>query len=281
MIRCNGGKALRRLEAVLKYGFESYQFHWWADLGNEDVTETLSQVRECLDSSGQSLPMSLALYGNPLKPDNEGVQTVESIRKLISVSPDFGSSYIGIFTGRLPGTPWDESLPVFRTLFEELCREAADHGVKLALENCPMDGDDQSGDWNLAHNSQHWERLFSALSSTAGDSLYLEWEPAHQILQGIDPLSSLTKWVDRVIHVHGKDARFEAGKGLETLPGNGTTSWDSIFRTLESAGYDGTVDIEGYHDQDWSGEKELTGQKKAMDYLRLCRSGRIEGPKWS
>ena len=279
MIRANGGKAPRRLEAVAGRGFESYQFHWWATLDGEDPVITLRTCRQILDTA--DVPFSVGLYGNPLIPGAVGEATVGSIRTLIRAAHQFEIPFIGLFTGRLPETPWRESLPAFTGLFEELCREAADHGVALAMENCPMDGGEETGDWNLAHHPDHWERLYAALSSTAGDALFLEWEPAHQILQGYEPLDQLSTWMDRIIHVHGKDAGVKDGRAVQTLPGNGATDWSRILGLLAEAGYGGTVDIEGYHDRDWSGNREIDGQTRSLDYLRQCRDGRRTGPAWS
>lgn len=278
MIRANGGKAPRRLQAAAGRGFESFQFHWWADIGTENPVRTAGSCREILGTA--EIPFSFALYGNPLRQDAEGSAAVLSIRRLIGLSAKLGSPFVGLFTGRLPGTPWEASLPAFTGLFEELCREAADHGVGLAMENCPMDGSEDSGDWNLAHHPEHWARLYSALSSGAGDALYLEWEPAHQILQGRDPMGDINDWADRIIHVHGKDAEAGNGAVIQTLPGNGSTDWRLILSQLENTGYSGTIDIEGYHDREWSGDREIDGQVKALEYLKACRDGRWSGSDW-
>ena len=144
-----------------------------------------------------------------------------------------------------------------------------------------MDGNQESGDWNLAHHPDHWERLYAGLSSAAGEALFLEWEPAHQLLRGFDPLEQMSTWIDRIIHVHGKDAAVRDGERIQTLPGNGSTDWARILTALDAAGYPGTVDIEGYHDREWAGEREIEGQIKSLNYLKECRNGRWTGPAWS
>ena len=45
--------------------------------------------------------------------------------------------------------------------------------------------------------------MFDAVPSPA---LGLEWEPAHQMCQLIDPVANLRQYVGRVYHLHGKDA---------------------------------------------------------------------------
>jgi len=283
MVRGNGGKAPGRLGRLGGRGFECVQIHWWAGLGADDPAETARRIEDDPADGRPGPPVrSLALYGNPLRRDSEGDEARRSIEALIDSAAVFGCSIIGLFTGRIPGRPWEDSLPEFTRVFESLAARAADHDVTLALENCPMGGDDASGDWNLAYSPAAWERLFNALPSRFADVLGLEWEPAHLIGLGYDPLAALDSWKDRIVHVHGKDARIDAdGTVRQTLPGNGSTPWDVIFAVLKRSGYGGTVDIEGYHDADWSGDRELDGQQRAAAYLRDCRDGVRSGPRWS
>ncbi|TIQ61455.1 MAG: sugar phosphate isomerase/epimerase, partial [Mesorhizobium sp.] len=77
-----------------------------------------------------------------------------------------------------------DSLPRFREVWGPLARRAADKGVRIAFENCAMDGNWASGDWNIAHNPDAWELMFNELPD---DNLGLEWEPCHQLVYLIDP----------------------------------------------------------------------------------------------
>lgn len=280
MVRGNGGKSPGRLEALLSCGFESFQLHWWAESGNENLKDTAERVTETLEGTGISIS-ALALYGNPLKNDSEGKAARDSIIQLIRNAREFGCSLVGLFTGRLPGVPWGDSLPAFRKTFGEFCRTAADSGVRLAMENCPMGGTMESGDWNLAFGPREWTRLYENLPIEADKVLGLEWEPAHQIMLGNDVLSGFTDWSGRIFHVHGKDAaNVENGTWIQTLPGRGQTAWNTVLETLGDAGYQGSIDIEGYHDPEWNGNTEIPGQVRSMKYLKACRDGDITGPDW-
>jgi sugar phosphate isomerase/epimerase len=286
MVRGNGGKAPRRLKALLSGGFESFQLHWWAGIGDERLAETAYAVQtilaEYVDSREKPAISSLGLYANPLRTDAEGEEARRSLGQLIRHARHFGCDLVGIFTGRLPGTPWEESLTVFRKIIGDFCLEAADHGVRLAMENCPMDGSDESGDWNLAYKPSAWTRLFEALPSAAVENLGLEWEPAHQILQGLNPMEQIEDWAHLFYHIHGKDARIERdGSRRQTLPGNGDTDWFEVIRQLRTTGYTGSIDIEGYSDEEWSGEREIPGQVRSASYLKKCRDGLEHGPSWS
>ena len=288
MVRGNGAKAPERLERLFDGGFECYQIHWWAGLGGERVEETARRVRDLLAAAPATADgtrpfvSALGLYGNPLRPDAEGDEARRSVEALIRGAGGFGCRIVGLFTGRRPGRPWEESLDAFRRVFGEFCRLAVDHGVVLAMENCPMDGDEASGDWNLAFGPEQWTRLYEALPREAEDVLGLEWEPAHQLLRGREPLPQLAEWAGRIVHVHGKDAApGPDGAWHQTLPGNGGTAWDAVFRALGEAGFRGSVDIEGYHDPQWSGADEIPGQIRSAAYLRSCRDGTRAGPSWA
>jgi sugar phosphate isomerase/epimerase len=81
-------------------------------------------------------------------------------------------------------------------------------GVRIAFENCAMDGNWQTGDWNIAHNPTAWELIFN---ETPDDHVGLEWEPCHQLVYLIDPLPQIRKWGPKIFHVHGKDATVPLG----------------------------------------------------------------------
>ncbi|MHC4886891.1 MAG: sugar phosphate isomerase/epimerase, partial [Planctomycetota bacterium] len=56
-------------------------------------------------------------------------------------------------------------------------------------------------------------------------------------------------------------------------PGFGDSNWTDIISDLRHAGYKGSIDIEGWHDHVYCGELEMTGQVRALNYLKECRGG--------
>ena len=180
-------------------------------------------------------------------------------------------------------------MPRFKEVFGELARHAEDRGVKLAIENCPMGGTWQKGTCNIGFNPRAWDMMFDAVPS---DSLGLEWEPAHQIYQLIDPIANLRKYVKKIIHMHAKDARVRrdliASEGIIgqkpavefRFPGLGDTDWREVFEVLQESGYQGMMSIEGYHDFLFNGDWEYTGQIHALRYLRWCRGGDFAPNPW-
>ncbi len=278
VIRAASGAAAS-IRALLPQGFESWQL---AFALKRDVIPPLEPLAEEVRAIlGGTVVSAIGIYGNPLRDDALGAESRRALREAMHTARHFGTNVIGCFTGRVPCASVEDSLPRFREIWSELAREAADCGVRIAFENCLQGGTWQSGDWNMAHNPVAWERMFDAVPSAC---LGLEWEPAHQLCQLIEPLPQLALWAPRIFHVHGKDANIHrdiiAQHGVygrerfawHRMPGFGDTDWREILRTLRAAGYAGSVDIEGYHDPVFKDEREIEGQLLALHYLKQCRA---------
>ncbi|AZK48476.1 sugar phosphate isomerase/epimerase family protein [Paenibacillus lentus] len=276
-----GQDAVRVIPQILPHGFESFSLTFWQTTGGIDLAELAKQVREMVDEQGVVIS-SIGVFGNPLTGEGDNADTLASWERAIDHAHLFGTDIVSGFTGRLTDRPIDESLPRFKEVFGELAKRAADRGVRIAFENCDMGGTWWKGDWNIAHNPQAWERMFNEVPA---DNLGLEWEPCHQMVSLIDPIPQLRKWVDKVFHVHGKDATIAWDIVKEygihgpkefvwhRTPGFGDTNWTDIITILRQAGYKGTIDIEGWHDPVYRDELEMTGQVHALNYLKQCRGG--------
>ncbi|WP_055109301.1 sugar phosphate isomerase/epimerase family protein [Paenibacillus ihumii] len=277
----NGQDAVRVIPQILPHGFESFSLTFWQTTGGIDLAELAKQVREIVDEHDVVIS-SIGVFGNPLTGEGDNADTLASWERAIDHAQLFGADIVSGFTGRLTDCPIDESLPRFKEVFGELAKRAADRGVRIAFENCDMGGTWWKGDWNIAHNPQAWELMFNEVPA---DNLGLEWEPCHQMVSLIDPIPQLRKWADKVFHVHGKDATIAWDIVKEygihgpkefvwhRTPGFGDTNWTDIITILRQAGYQGTIDIEGWHDPVYRDELEMTGQVHALNYLKQCRGG--------
>ncbi len=274
--RVAGGPA-HYIRQILPHGFESFSLTFVGNLENVDLPKTAAEIKDALGSSGAVIS-SVGIYGNPLVND----AARDGWRQLIDAAELFGCNIVAGFTGRVVDKPVPESIKRFAEVFAPLAKQAADKGVRLAFENCEMGGDWHRGDWNIAHNPTAWELMFNAVPAA---NIGLEWEPAHQMCNLIDPLPQLRKHVKRVFHVHGKDASIrwdvihERGIGgshpfaFHRTPGFGDCNWTDIISALREGGFTGSIDIEGWHDPVYRGELEMTGQVSALQYLRRCRGG--------
>jgi sugar phosphate isomerase/epimerase len=269
-------KAIRRLCSL---GFECFQVSFWESIGKADLVKLGAELRETAESLGTKIH-TLSIYGNLLRGDEAAAETRRGLKELVGAAGCFGADLVGCFAGRLPGTPVPASMEQWKRIFSPLAEEAEKRGVRIAFENCRMGDTWKTGKWNIAINPDAWDLMFRAVPSPA---LGLEWEPCHQVEALADPLFQLREWLPRILHLHGKDARIDrkllAEKGLYGLkrwavscfPGRGDTDWRAVFALLREAGYRGTVDIEGWNDEEWSGDREIEGQRRALEYLRTCR----------
>ncbi len=279
VIRAGAGAA-EAIRTVLPHGFECFQIIF--TLKREvlpDLRRLAAEVMEVVGPS-ETFISGVGVYGNPLRDDEVGRAAVAAVREGMRVARLLGTDLVSAFTGRIPGSSVPESLPRFKEVWSELMREAEDLGVRVAFENCLQGGTWQCGDMNMAQNPAAWELLFAAVPSRA---LGLEWEPAHQIMQMIDPVAQLAEWRERIFHVHGKDGKVDAGVldrcgvyggewfARHRFPSLGDSSWLEIMRLLDEGGYVGTIDIEGFHDPVYRDERELEGQLLALEHLRECR----------
>jgi sugar phosphate isomerase/epimerase len=268
-----------QVRSLAPLGFECFQVFFWQTLGSVRVHELAREVRRAAEDTGTAIS-SLGIYGNVLQGDAMAEETRRGFQVLIDEAGAFGAEIVGGFAGRVPDRPIEDSIEPWKAVFDELVRRAADRGVRLALENCRMGGTWKRGSWNIAIGPDAWKLIFDALPS---DVLGLEWEPCHQLLCLADPLPQLEAWAPKVFHVHGKDANidwnlirerglFGAGEWyVQRTAGFGDSDWTAIMRILHDAGYEGTIDIEGWNDPVYRGEREMEGQVAGMEKLKTCR----------
>jgi sugar phosphate isomerase/epimerase len=264
-------------------------------MGDIDVVELADKVNATLEGTGAVIS-SVAMFGNPLEDGEKDLETLKGWEVLIDNAHLFGCDIVAGFTGRLRDKPIHESADRFKEIWGPLAKRAEGKGVRIAFENCDMGGTWQTGDWNIAHNPTAWELMFDAVPSEA---MGLCWEPCHQMVSLMDPMPQLREWVNKIFHVHGKDATVHwdvvrkygihssvhgdvalPGKvqkvpafAYHRTPGFGDSDWTAIISDLRQGGFTGSIDIEGWHDPIYCGELEMTGQVKALNYLKECRGG--------
>lgn len=281
-----GPRTAEYIKAILPHGFESFQINFWQTLKGTDLKKLAREVKDVLSGS-DAIISSLGIYGNPLGVLEIDAETRTVWEACIDSARDFGCDMVCGFAGRVVDQPIPESLPRFKEVFGPLAKRAADRGVRIAFENCPMHGGWKTGNWNIAHNPAAWELMFDTLPDA---NLGLEWEPCHQLTQLIDPLPQLRRWVPKIFHLHGKDATVHwdvvrtqgiVGKNefvYHRTPGFGDTNWTEVISELRRHGYKGCIDIEGWHDPVYRNDLELTGQVHGLNYLKNCRAPFVPNP---
>lgn len=281
-----GQHALNYLPNMVDKGYERFEICFHMEYYGLDIKDLAPRIMDAVAPTGQKIT-ALGLYCNPLQYEDH----VKNLKYAIDNVHLLGTNLVSTFAGALEGESVDAAMPVYKKVFGELAQYAADRGVRIAFENCPMGGTWQHETCNIAHNPNAWDRMFSEVNA---DNIGLEWEPAHAIKQLIDPIAELKKYVGKVFSVHGKDTTVDwdairhqgfdlySGQNFcpDRTPGFGDTNWRDVFYVLHLAGYTGDVTIEGYHDNCYRGDWEMVGQMHALNYLKWCRGGEYTASPW-
>ena len=225
---------------------------------------------------------SLAYYPNPLDPDPEIAQpAIGHLKDVIRAAQMLKVKTVGTFVGRDKSASLDENFAQFEKVWPDIVRFAADHGVNIAIENCPMifSGSEWPGGKNLAYCPANWRRMFEIIPDR---NFGLNFDPSHLIWQFIDIPRAVREFGDRIFHVHAKDLEIRsdglyehgvmsAGVGWQVprLCGLGLVNWNAFFGALYAAGYDGVVSIE-HEDRIFEGsvDKVTRGFEIARDTLK-------------
>jgi sugar phosphate isomerase/epimerase len=188
---------------------------------------------------------------------------------------------VGTFVGRDRSRTIEDNLGEFEKVWPPLMQFAGDHGVKIAIENCPMifSNDEWPGGDNLATTPDIWRRMWEIIPDPG---FGLNLDPSHLVWQMIDYTRVVYDFGPRILHVHAKDMRIDReqlyqrgilslGMGWEVprLPGLGEVRWDQFIAALYAVGYDYVVSIE-HEDRAFEGTEELVkrGFLISRDVLR-------------
>lgn len=261
-----------QLDWVKRLGFRSFEWVRFdtSPAGPKQVVwePFIDEFTAAIQTRGLRLSAIAAFYRNPLDPrQTEYGRAV--IERAIAVAARMRVKTITAFAGGVIQTelnerggnpvykPLENSLPQLLAFWEPLAKVAADHGVRIAFENCPQSPSRLPiMGYNFMGQPALWERLFDA---TRCENLGLEWDPSHLLCQLIDPVPNIHKFGQRIFHVHAKDAFIDhhltsvygiAHPGVleHRLPGFGQANWPEIIHALLRADYDSDLTIEGRHD---------------------------------
>jgi len=212
---------------------------------------------------------SLAYYPNNLDGDAASREAAHAhLRNVVLAAQRLGVGVVGTFIGRDQRRSVTENLADFRKVWPPLVRFASDHGIKIAIENCPMifSEDEWPGGKNLAYSPALWRQMFEAIPDP---NFGLNLDPSHLVWQFIDYERAVREFASRILHVHAKDMAIDRdglfeqgvmslgiGWQIPKLPGLGEIHWDRFISALYGIGYDGAVSVE-HEDRKFEGDVEL------------------------
>ncbi|MCU1326802.1 MAG: hypothetical protein JWN34_2172 [Bryobacterales bacterium] len=241
----------------------------------------IEKIQRTIADTGVQIS-GLGYYPNPLTPDAaEAKVAANHIIGVIQAAKLLGVDAVGTFVGRDWTLSVEANWQRFLEVWLPIVDFAEDHGVKLAIENCPMlfTSDEWPGGKNLASTPAIWRRMFEAIPSP---NFGLTYDPSHLVWQQMDYLRPLREFASRILRVHLKDARVDRERLNEVgilahpleyhspkLPGLGEVDWGRFLSLLGDSGYDGPVCVEV---EDKAYEKTLESRRRALrqshDYIR-------------
>ena len=260
-------------------GYEMLEVACWPSGGGEkrryagvthiDVDALdVDAVHATLERHGLSIS-SLAYYPNNLHPDDAHRAEVNAhLLKVVDAAQRLGVRTVGTFVGNDKDRPYPENLERFKKIWPPLVAHAAERGVRIAIENCPMifSWDEWPGGNNLAASPAIWDEMFTAIPDA---NFGLNIDPSHLVWLMIDYERAVYDFADRIFHAHAKDLEvrpdglyrhgtFSSGIGWQVprLPGLGQVDWSRFVAALYAVGYDHVLSVE-HEDRRFEGTQEL------------------------
>lgn len=290
-----------KLEDLVKWsaqnGFQSLELASWPVKSTRDYqarqidaaafTKDDSQRIKALFEENKIKISSLAYYDNNLHPNlKKRKQFHDHLKKVINTASLLGVNLVGTFVGGRPDKSTKDNIKEIGKVFREIMKYAENKGVRIMIENCPMEGWLKFGvPGNYAYSPELWDALFNEIPS---DNFGLNLDPSHLYWLGIDYVTAAKEFSSKVFHAHAKDTEilsegaYRYGILGEQLPGNpwksgwwryripglGEIDWKRFIGALQEGGYDDVLSIE-HEDPVWEGteEKVKTGLKLGIKHL--------------
>jgi sugar phosphate isomerase/epimerase len=237
------------------------------DVDDLDKTKA-KEIYNMLDGYGLQIS-SLGYYPNPLHPEAEHRETVIThLKKVIEGAALLEVPIVGTFIGKDKNKTVPQNLEDYAKIWPPIVKFAKDHGVKIAIENCPMifSYDEWPGGNNLASTPTIWRKMWEIIPD---GNFGLNLDPSHLIWQMIDHERVIREFSSKIFHVHAKDMHIDReglynngvlsqgiGWQVPRLPGLGDVDWAKFFAALTAARYDYVVSIE-HEDRVFEGDEEL------------------------
>lgn len=218
-----------------------------------------------------------ALSGQPEKIRS---WAVEEMKRTAIAASKMGVKVVTCFTGSPLWAWWysypqttaemvEEGYAKIRELWSPIFDVFDDAGVRFALEVHPTE---------IAFDYYSTEKLLQVFRRRP--TLGINYDPSHLVWQGVNELTFLRDFADRIYHVHIKDVKINKneragilGSHLEfgdprrkwnfVSVGHGDVDFDGIIRELNLINYDGPLSVEW---EDSGMEREF-GAKEAYAYI--------------
>lgn len=296
---CLGNKPLEeKAEWAAKNGFKALEVACWPYENDRDYSSCDIDVAKLTQKGAEEIKAyikaldltitSLAYYDNNLDHNLQKRAFINGhVKKCIDAAVLLGVPAVGTFVGRNIDKSIKDNFDEFEKVFGELVTYAENKGIKLIIENCPMEGWQVPGlPGTISFTPELWREMFKRVPNK---NFGLNYDPSHLRFQLIDYITPVAEFKDRIFHVHAKDSEvFEdklAAYGVfnKQLDGEGTGYWQfrmpglgqvdfpALVKALKNIGYDGVLSIE-HEDPLYEGSeaKVKEGLVLGREYLEKC-----------
>ncbi|OGS47400.1 MAG: sugar phosphate isomerase [Elusimicrobia bacterium RIFOXYD2_FULL_34_15] len=221
---------------------------------------------------------SLAYYDNMLDPNlKEREYKQNHLKKVIDAAKLVKCDLVGTFIGRDPNKTIKENFIECKKSFKPIVDYAEEKGIRIMIENCPMEGWQIEGlPGTISYSPELWDEMFSIIPNK---NFGLNFDPSHLYWLQVDYWKATNRFSKYIFHVHAKDTEILKdkldnvsiyGKGWwqYRIPGLGGINWLVFIKILQGAGYNGAISIE-HEDPIWSGSEEKIKEGLKIGFKNL------------
>lgn len=250
--------------------------------------ERAEWIKELFAAHSMSIS-ALAYYDNNLDPDPQKRRFChDHLKKVINAAALLDVKLVGTFVGARPDKLPGENMKEIGKVFRGIVRYAEDRGVKIMIENCPMESWQRFGlPGNFAYSPELWDALFNEVPSR---NFGLNFDPSHLVWLGIDYVQAAKDYGKKIFHAHAKDTEilteginrygifarqldpipWKSGWWRYRMPGLGSVDWKRLISSMQETGYDGVLSIE-HEDPVWEGSEEKVKQGLTLGLKHLSQ----------
>lgn len=233
----------------------------------DDVIDArgVEAVRECVSAADLKVPA--LVRGGFFVANNPSARSraVRLNRLRIKEAAEIGAKMIVLVVGAQPDVPLDEARQQVTEAIGELLPDAESLGVQLAIEPLhPMYAADRSCINRIAEARVVCDELQSSMLGVAVDVYHVWWDP--ELASQIEALGH----EKRLFGFHVCDWRVETRDMLldRGLMGDGVIDLRGIRQMVESAGFDGMIEVEVFSNEYWAMDQD--------EYLKLIQTRVLE-----
>lgn len=270
-----------KAEWAARNGFKALEIACWPKSNDRDYSscdidaanfteKDASEIKAYIRELGLTIS-SLAYYDNNLHCDLSIRKSVnDHVKKCVDAAVLLGVPAVGTFVGRNINKSVRDNFDEYEEVFRDIVGYAGKKGVKIIIENCPMEGWQLPGQpGTISFTPELWKEMFRRVPDS---NFGLNYDPSHLRFQLIDYIAPIAEFKDRIFHVHAKDAEvFEDklayygvfnkqlgghdGYWRFRMPGLGQVDFGKLTKALKEVGYNGVISIE-HEDPLYEGSEE-------------------------